>query len=36
VRHHYYRGLCRLRRLITENGSKKAASVSRGMVDAEA
>ena len=36
VRHHYYRGLCRLRNLITESGSKKAAPVSRGMVDAEA
>jgi RNA polymerase sigma-70 factor, ECF subfamily len=36
VRHHYYRGLCRLRKLITEQGSKKAAPVRRGIVDAEA
>jgi len=36
VRHNYYRGLCRLRKLITEGGSKKTDSVRRGIVDAEA
>jgi RNA polymerase sigma-70 factor (ECF subfamily) len=36
VRHNYYRGLCRLRKLITEGGSKKTAPVRRGIVDAEA
>jgi len=36
VRHHYYRGLCRLRKLITEKGSRKDATVRRGIVDAEA
>ena len=36
VRHNYYRGLCRLRKLITEGGSKKTGPVRRGIVDAEA
>jgi len=36
VRHHYYRGLCRLRKLITEKGSKRVDAVRRGIVDAEA
>jgi RNA polymerase sigma-70 factor (ECF subfamily) len=36
VRHNYYRGLCRLRKLILEKGSKKEAPVRRGIIDAEA
>jgi RNA polymerase sigma-70 factor (ECF subfamily) len=36
VRHNYYRGLCRLRKLIVEKGPKKEAAVRRGIVDAEA
>jgi RNA polymerase sigma-70 factor (ECF subfamily) len=36
VRHNYYRGLCRLRRLILEKGSQKEAPLRRGIVDAEA
>lgn len=36
VRHNYYRGLCRLRKLIAEKGLKKEDPVRRGIVDAEA
>jgi RNA polymerase sigma-70 factor, ECF subfamily len=36
VRHNYYRGLCRLRKLITEKGSKREDLIRRGIVDAEA